>query len=231
MNSWLSKTEIGLSHYQGLRDKFNPGIPIWLTETAESACGGNPWAATYLDCFRYLEQLGRLAKKGVQVVDIFAHNLKNSSKGIAVLIVNQKDSECSIEIPTMAYRKHAGGNRMVPKTFCHEQRRQSEKSEKVAESSLTKEAISQLAARFDVLFEPGELKVIGISGSKDVISKVIKATGNGSPDQMAGFQRPSCKAFNGKALIIVRPFAGPGKITVTATSEGLASEAVDILIQ
>lgn len=37
-------------------------------KTAETACGGNPWAATYLDCFRYLEQLGRLAKKNVQVV-------------------------------------------------------------------------------------------------------------------------------------------------------------------
>jgi len=67
-NSWLSKTEIGLNYYQNLRDKYNPGIPIWLTETAETACGGNPWAATYLDTFRYLEQLGRLAKKGVQVV-------------------------------------------------------------------------------------------------------------------------------------------------------------------
>ncbi len=65
---WLSKTEKGLEFYQKARDTYNPGAPIWLTETAESACGGNPWAATYIDSFRYLEQLGRLAKKGVQVV-------------------------------------------------------------------------------------------------------------------------------------------------------------------
>jgi heparanase len=151
-NTWLSKTEIGLSYYQGLRDKYNPGAPIWLTETAETACGGNPWAATYLDTFRYLEQLGRLAKKGVKVVmhntlarseyalldnhkldprpnywvallwnrlmgtrvfeagiltdgvDVFAHSLKNSSKGIAVLIVNPIDSECSVEIPAKAVK-------------------------------------------------------------------------------------------------------------------------------
>jgi heparanase len=32
-------------------------------------------------------------------VDIFAHSLKNSSKGIAVLIVNTKDSDFSICIP------------------------------------------------------------------------------------------------------------------------------------
>jgi heparanase len=65
---WLSKTEKGLEFYQNTRDKYNPGAPIWNTETAETACGGNPWAVTYTDCFRYLEQLGRLAKKGVQVV-------------------------------------------------------------------------------------------------------------------------------------------------------------------
>lgn len=65
---WLSRTEKGLEFYQNARDKYVPNAPIWLTETAEAACGGNPWAATYLDSFRYLEQLGRLAKKGVQVV-------------------------------------------------------------------------------------------------------------------------------------------------------------------
>lgn len=65
---WLSKTEKGLAFYQNARDKYMPNVPIWNTETAESACGGNPLATTYLDTFRYVEQLGRLAKKGVQVV-------------------------------------------------------------------------------------------------------------------------------------------------------------------
>ena len=41
---------------------------MWLTETAEAACGGNPWAATYRDSFRYVNQLGQLAKRGVQTV-------------------------------------------------------------------------------------------------------------------------------------------------------------------
>jgi hypothetical protein len=44
---------------------------MWLSETAETACGGDPWASTFLDTFRYLDQLGRLARAGVQVV---AHN-------------------------------------------------------------------------------------------------------------------------------------------------------------
>jgi heparanase len=66
--AWLSRTDQTLAFYQTLRDRFEPGKPIWLTETAETACGGNPWAATFLDTFRYLDQLGRLAKAGVQVV-------------------------------------------------------------------------------------------------------------------------------------------------------------------
>ncbi|WP_163326240.1 hypothetical protein [Draconibacterium mangrovi] len=67
-NEWFSKTEKELDYYKALRDEYNPEAPIWLTETAEAACGGNPWASAYNDCFRYLEQLGRLAKNDVQVV-------------------------------------------------------------------------------------------------------------------------------------------------------------------
>jgi hypothetical protein len=41
---------------------------MWLTETADAVCGGNPWASIFLDTFRYLDQLGRLARAGVRVV-------------------------------------------------------------------------------------------------------------------------------------------------------------------
>ena len=147
---WLSKTEEGLAYYEEARDQYMPDAPIWLTETAEAACGGNPWAATYVDSFRYLEQLGRLAKEGVQVVmhntlaaseyalleqdtheprpnywaallwskfmgkqvydaqaltdgpDIFVHNLKNTSDGYAVLLINPKEVETSFQIPADA---------------------------------------------------------------------------------------------------------------------------------
>ena len=56
------------SFYRKLRDEFEPGKPFWLTETADAACGGNPWGGTFLDTFRYLDQLGRLAKQDVRVV-------------------------------------------------------------------------------------------------------------------------------------------------------------------
>jgi hypothetical protein len=68
---WLSRTDRDEAFYAVLRDRFEPGKPLWLTETAEAACGGNPWAASFIDSFRYLDQLGRLARRGVQVV---AHN-------------------------------------------------------------------------------------------------------------------------------------------------------------
>jgi hypothetical protein len=67
-DEWLARTGKAFAYYQALRDRLAPGKPIWLTETAETACGGNRWAATFIDTFRYLDQLGRLAKAGVQVV-------------------------------------------------------------------------------------------------------------------------------------------------------------------
>jgi hypothetical protein len=73
---WLSRTERAEALNAGLRDKFEPGKPLWLTETGEAACGGNPWASTFLDTFRYLIQHGRLAQRGVQVI---AHNTLASS--------------------------------------------------------------------------------------------------------------------------------------------------------
>jgi len=68
---WLARTDRTRAFYQSLRDEFARDKPMWLTETAEAACGGNPWASAFLDTFRYLDQLGRLARAGVQVV---AHN-------------------------------------------------------------------------------------------------------------------------------------------------------------
>lgn len=65
---WLSRTERSFNFYRTLRNRFEPGKPIWLTETADAACGGNPGAVTFVDTFRYLDQLGRLARAGVQVV-------------------------------------------------------------------------------------------------------------------------------------------------------------------
>jgi heparanase len=67
-DDWLSRTNRDEAYYAALRDKYLPGKPLWLTETGETACGGDPWASDFIDSFRYLNQLGTLAKHGVQVV-------------------------------------------------------------------------------------------------------------------------------------------------------------------
>ena len=67
-DEWLSRTNHEEAFYAALRDRYAPGKPMWLTETGETACGGDPWASDFIDSFRYLNQLGALAKLGVQVV-------------------------------------------------------------------------------------------------------------------------------------------------------------------
>lgn len=65
---WLTKTGLVEDFYAGLRDTYAPGKPMWLTETGQTACGGDRWAATFLDTFRYIDQMGRLAKRNVKVI-------------------------------------------------------------------------------------------------------------------------------------------------------------------
>lgn len=77
---WLSRTDKVADFYIQLRNKFAPSKPLWVTETADAACGGNPWASTFLDSFRYLDQLGRLAKRNIAVV--FHNTLASSEYGL-----------------------------------------------------------------------------------------------------------------------------------------------------
>lgn len=66
--AWLARTDKAFQTHKALRDRYAPAAPIWITETAGAACGGTPWDATFLDTFRYLDQLGRLAKQGADAV-------------------------------------------------------------------------------------------------------------------------------------------------------------------
>jgi len=78
---WLSQTDRSYAYYvTGIRDRLLPGKPVWITETADAACGGNPWANSFLDTFRYLDQMGRLARRGVDV--IFHNTLASSEYGL-----------------------------------------------------------------------------------------------------------------------------------------------------
>jgi hypothetical protein len=63
---WLGRGAANETYYAGIRDILDPGKRMWLTETAQAACGGDRWASSFVDTFRYLNQLGAVAKAGVQ---------------------------------------------------------------------------------------------------------------------------------------------------------------------
>ena len=67
-------------YYGKLRDEYMPGKPLWLNETAEAACGGDPLAGQFVDIFRYLNQLGSLAQRGV--VSVMHNTLASSDYGL-----------------------------------------------------------------------------------------------------------------------------------------------------
>jgi heparanase 1 len=73
---WLDFSANVADYYRKLRDQYLSGKPLWLTETAEAACGGDPLAGQFVDTFRYLNQLGTLAQRGVKSV---MHNTLASS--------------------------------------------------------------------------------------------------------------------------------------------------------
>ncbi len=77
---WLARADRSYAFYSRVRDRFEADRPVWITEIADAACGGNPWAATFLDSFRFLDQAGRLAKQGVKV--IFHNTLAASEYGL-----------------------------------------------------------------------------------------------------------------------------------------------------
>jgi len=58
---YLARIDESKAFYEDLRDRTAPGAPMWITETAQAACGGDRWAATYRDVIRYVDTLGRLS--------------------------------------------------------------------------------------------------------------------------------------------------------------------------
>jgi hypothetical protein len=73
---WLNFSGTVADYYAHLRNQYQSDKPLWLTETAEAACGGDEFAGEFVDTFRYVNQLGSLAQKGVKTV---MHNTLASS--------------------------------------------------------------------------------------------------------------------------------------------------------
>ena len=126
---WLARPDPIYEYYIDLANRFEPRKPVWITETADAACGGNPWAATFLDSFRYLDQLGRLARRGVAVV--FHNTLASSEYGLldqksfeprpnywaallwrrlmGITVLDPGRSEAELHVYAHCLREHPGG--------------------------------------------------------------------------------------------------------------------------
>ena len=77
---YLGRVTETKAYYERLRDEVAPGAPMWITETAQAACGGDRWAATSRDVPRYVDTLGRLSTGDGDVV--FHNTLAASDYGL-----------------------------------------------------------------------------------------------------------------------------------------------------
>jgi hypothetical protein len=78
--AWLDRNLTVEEFYAKLRDTSMPGKALWLTETGEAACGGDTYASEFVDSFRFLDQLGSLARRSVK--SVMVNTLASSDYGL-----------------------------------------------------------------------------------------------------------------------------------------------------
>lgn len=78
--AYLSVSAKTAQNYTKIRDRFFPRAQMWVTESADAGLGGNTWGSTFLDVFRYVDELGRFA----MITDgiIFHNTLASSDYGL-----------------------------------------------------------------------------------------------------------------------------------------------------
>jgi len=59
----------------------------------------------------------------------------------------------------------------------------------------------------------------------------IVAVANSNPQSIESFQQPRRKAWRGRALVVVKAGDEPGKITLTASAEGISAAEVNIAVR
>ena len=58
-SQWLGMIDTVDDYYTVRRDRHAPGAPVWVTELGQAACGGDRWAASFADSFRYVDNMAR----------------------------------------------------------------------------------------------------------------------------------------------------------------------------
>lgn len=79
-DEYLGVAREAASYYARLRDRWCPGAPMWVTESADAGLGGNTWASSYLDVVRFVEELCAFAQISDGIV--FHNTLASSDYGL-----------------------------------------------------------------------------------------------------------------------------------------------------
>jgi beta-galactosidase len=111
------------------------------------------------------------------------------------------------------------------------------KAEKVkisADRSIITDNINDLAYLTVDLFDSQGNRVIDATAEVKFTIEgegIIAGVDNGNPRDPKSFQANHCNTYHGRCLVVIRPSGKPGKVTVTASGENLASEKCDISIE
>jgi heparanase len=101
---WLDTIEGWADEVEGLRDADAPGAAVWLGETGHAQCMGEPGISnTYASSFWWLDQLGRIARRGQPVV------IRQTLAGFSYYFVeNQELAPAPDYFASVLWKRHMG---------------------------------------------------------------------------------------------------------------------------
>jgi len=91
--AWLTDQVVRSARYvQGLRDRYEPGAPVWLGETATAAGGGQiGYSDRFIASFFHLNELGELGRLGVGV--LVRQTLQGSNYGLLDALTSRPEPD------------------------------------------------------------------------------------------------------------------------------------------
>lgn len=101
---WFDTIDGWAEEVEGLRDTDAPGAAVWLGETGHAQCMGEPGISnTFASSFWWLDQLGRIAKRGQPVV------IRQTLAGFSYYLVEVEELEPAPDyFASVLWKRHMG---------------------------------------------------------------------------------------------------------------------------